>query len=195
MARYDEEHKQTTRRRIVEAAGQRFKRDGIDGSGVATLMKDAGLTNGAFYGHFGSKDDLVATTIADQLRAQRDDLRGLEPGLAGIEHYVREYLSAAHRDDPGSGCPSAALIDEIGRSSHPVRQAYSEGMEAIVDDIAARLDLEDVLTARPQIVSVFALMVGTLQLSRAIADPHVSDAILDQGTRDALALLHAATGR
>ena len=68
MARYGKEHKELSRRRIIEAAGERLKRDGIDGSGVSGLMADAGLTNGAFYNHFASKDDLVATAIADQLR-------------------------------------------------------------------------------------------------------------------------------
>jgi AcrR family transcriptional regulator len=70
VARYGQEHKQATRQRIIEAAGRRFKKDGIDGSGIATLMADAGLTNGAFYAHFTSKQDLVATVIAHQLRAQ-----------------------------------------------------------------------------------------------------------------------------
>src|SRR6266567_8173649 len=68
--RYGREHKQVTRRRIIEAAGHRFKADGINGSGVATLMSDAGLTNGAFYAHFASKDDLVATVVAEELRRQ-----------------------------------------------------------------------------------------------------------------------------
>ena len=75
MARYGKDHKQATRRRIIEAAGRRLKRDGIDGSGVATLMADAGLTNGAFYAHFDSKEDLVASTVADQLREQRETLQ------------------------------------------------------------------------------------------------------------------------
>ena len=113
MARYGKEHKEATRRRIVEAAGRRFKRDGIDGSGIATLMADAGLTNGAFYAHFDSKEDLVATTVADQLREQRESY-WQRPG-AGVEQLVREYLSVRHRDDPEHGCPSAALLDEIGR--------------------------------------------------------------------------------
>ena len=104
MARYGKEHKEATRRRIVEAAGRRFKRDGIDGSGIATLMADAGLTNGAFYAHFDSKDDLVATTVADQLREQRETY-WQQPG-AGVEQLVREYLSVRHRDDPEHGCPS-----------------------------------------------------------------------------------------
>jgi TetR/AcrR family transcriptional regulator, transcriptional repressor for nem operon len=72
VVRYGKERKQETRRRIIQTAGRRFKRDGIDGSGIATLMSDAGLTNGAFYAHFASKEDLVATTVADQLRAARE---------------------------------------------------------------------------------------------------------------------------
>ena len=62
--RYGKENKESTRRRIIESAGRRFKQDGIDGSGIATLMNDAGLTNGAFYAHFASNDDLVATAVA-----------------------------------------------------------------------------------------------------------------------------------
>jgi AcrR family transcriptional regulator len=67
IGRYAREHKHETRQRIIATAGRRLKRDGIDGSGVATLMADAGLTNGAFYAHFTFKDSLVAIAIADQL--------------------------------------------------------------------------------------------------------------------------------
>src|SRR5213592_4261418 len=115
MARYGKDHKRATRRRIIEAAGRRLKQDGIDGSGVAALMTDAGLTNGAFYAHFTSKDDLVANVVADQLAAQGAVLAALPEGRAALERFVREYLSPQHRDDPGNGCPSAALLDEIGR--------------------------------------------------------------------------------
>src|SRR5205807_7907015 len=80
VVRYGKEHKQATRRRIIETAGRRLKRDGIHGSGVATLMSDAGLTNGAFYAHFTSKDDLVAATVADQLRGQREQYSTAPPG-------------------------------------------------------------------------------------------------------------------
>src|SRR3982750_3705986 len=122
--RYGKEHKQATRRRIIEAAGRRFKRDGGDGSGVATLMADAGLTNGAFYAHFASKDDLVANVVADQLRAQAQSFRDLAPGRAGLEEFLHEYLSPQHRDNPGVGCPAAALLDEIGRCPAETRDAY-----------------------------------------------------------------------
>src|SRR6266498_1303176 len=93
LVRYGKEHKEATRRRIIETAGRRFKRDGIDGSGVATLMADAGLTNGAFYAHFDSKEDLVANVVADQLRKQCESLSELAPGRDGVEHFVRAYLS------------------------------------------------------------------------------------------------------
>jgi TetR/AcrR family transcriptional repressor of nem operon len=88
--RYGSERKQVTRRRIIEAAGRRFKIDGIDGSGIVALMADAGLTNVAFYAHLDSKDDLVAAAVADQLREQREDLSAAAPGPAGAEQFLRE---------------------------------------------------------------------------------------------------------
>ena len=195
MVRYGTEHKQATRRRIIETAGRWLKRDGIDGSGVATLMADAGLTNGAFYAHFASKDDLVATTVADQLREQRESLSAVAPGRAGVEQYVRAYLSAGHRDNPADGCPSAALLDEIGRSTDAVKRAYTDGLLAVIDDIAARLAPDDPPSARAKTLSIFALMAGTLQLSRALADKQLANDVLDQGIQNSLALLDAGQQR
>ena len=139
VARYDTEHKAQTRRRIIETAGRRFKQDGIDGSGVAALMADAGLTNGAFYAHFESKDDLVANVVADQLATQRAVLAALPEGRAALEGSCANYLSPHHRDDPGTGCPNAALLDEIGRCGDAVRDSYTKGMQSIVDVIATHL--------------------------------------------------------
>jgi AcrR family transcriptional regulator len=195
VVRYGKEHKQATRRRIIETAGRRLKRDGIDGSGIATLMADAGLTNGAFYAHFASKEDLVATAVADQLREQRTALSAQAPDRAGAEQYVRAYLSAGHRDNPGEGCPSAALLDEIGRCTDATKQAYTDGLLAVIDDIAARLAPDDPQSARVKTLSVFAMMAGTLQLSRALADRQLADEVLEQGLHNALALLGAGQQR
>jgi TetR/AcrR family transcriptional regulator, transcriptional repressor for nem operon len=189
VVRYGKEHKQVTRRRIIEAAGRRFKRDGIDGSGVATLMKDAGLTNGAFYAHFPSKDDLVANVVADQLCEQRAMFNAQAPDHGGLEQYVREYLSVQHRDSPEDGCPSAALLDEIGRGTHETKRDYTAGLLAIIDDIAARLTPDDPQSARVQTLSAFAMMIGTLQLSRALIDRQLADDILAHGIQNVLALL------
>jgi TetR/AcrR family transcriptional regulator, transcriptional repressor for nem operon len=191
VARYAKEHKEATRRRIVESAGRRFKRDGIDASGIATLMADAGLTNGAFYAHFDSKDDLIATAVADQLRAQADRLRALPPGQAGVEQFVRWYLSAEHRDSPQDGCPSAALLDEIGRAHPSAKQAFTDGLLISNDELAIRVSPEDPRSVHAQVLSAFALMVGTVQLSRAVADGQLADKILEQGVENALALLSA----
>ena len=95
--RYGKEHKESTRRRIIESAGRRFKQDGIDGSGIATLMNDAGLTNGAFYAHFASKDDLVATAVAEQLREQAASLRAFPPDHAGLEQFQQLPVDRAPR--------------------------------------------------------------------------------------------------
>ncbi|MFD5540458.1 TetR/AcrR family transcriptional regulator [Streptomyces sp. NPDC127079] len=197
--RYGKEHKQATRQRIIEAAGRRFNSEGIDGSGITALMKAAGLTNGAFYTHFASKDDLVATTVADQLHAQNANIVAhAAPGRAGLEQIVRWYLSPWHRDNRGEGCPSAALLDEIGRCAHPTKQAYTDGVLVIAEGIAARLAPDDPLSVRTVTLSTYAMMAGTLQLSRALADRRLADEVLEQGIRNTLALLsidheHAGT--
>jgi len=192
MARYGKEQKQATRRRILEAAGRRLKQDGIDGSGIATLMADAGLTVGGFYAHFESKEDLVAKAVVEQLRQQRESFSAQPPNHAGVEQIVREYLSVHHRDNPQAGCATAALLDEIGRCSDATKRAYTEGLLVVIDDIAARLAPDDPQSARVKTLSVFALMVGTLQLSRAVADRELADAVLEQGIQNALAMLLGA---
>ncbi|MCT9111188.1 TetR family transcriptional regulator [Streptomyces mirabilis] len=196
MARYGKEHKQATRQRIIETAGRRFKQDGIDGSGISTLMADAGLTNGAFYTHFESKDDLVAAAVADQLRVQYANvIEQAAPGIAGLEQIVRWYLSPQHRDSPDDGCPSAALLDEIGRCADETKQAYTDGVLAVIDGIAARLAPADPRSMHKKTLSVYAMMVGTLQLSRALADRRLSDELLEEGIRNALTLLSAQESR
>jgi AcrR family transcriptional regulator len=191
MARYSSEHKEATRRRIVETAGRRLKRDGIDGSGVATLMADAGLTNGAFYAHFESKDDLVATVLGDQLGRQASQFSELPGGRAGLEAFVAEYLSRRHRDNPDMGCPSAALLDEVGRCTAVTKKAYTAGAKAILDEICTRLAPEDPGSARGTALALFAMLVGSMQLARAVSDKKLSNAVLGEGIRSAEALIRA----
>jgi TetR/AcrR family transcriptional regulator, transcriptional repressor for nem operon len=187
--RYGKDQKQATRQRILEAAGRRFKQDGIDGAGVAAVMSDAGLTNGAFYAHFASKEDLVANVLADQLRAQRHSLDSQPSDRAGLEAFIRSYLSSQHRDQCADGCPSAALLDEIVRRPAATRQVFTDELMGMIDDIAARLDPTDVAAARTDVLTVFGLMVGTLQLARALTDRELSDQLLARGRETALKLL------
>jgi AcrR family transcriptional regulator len=196
MARYGAEHKQATRRRMIEAAGRRFKSDGIDGSGIATLVADAGLTNGAFYGHFSSKGDLVAAVVTDQLDTQVALLDSLPAG-SGLEAFIRDYLSAAHRDDPAAGCCSAALLDEIGRCDAASRQAYTTGIRSVLTAIARHLDDADDHTSRAeeQAIGLVGLLAGALQLARAVQDRELSDRVLAAAHTNALKLLAPAGNR
>jgi AcrR family transcriptional regulator len=187
--RYSKDQKQTTRQRILEAAGRRFKQDGIDGAGVATLMSDAGLTNGAFYGHFRSKEDLVANVLADQLRAQRRSFDSQPAGRAGLEAFIRSYLSPEHRDQPADGCPSAALVDEIVRRPAATKHVFTDELTRTMDDIASRLDPADVEAARTDALALFGFMLGTLQLARTLTDRDLSDRLLGRGVETALTLL------
>jgi TetR/AcrR family transcriptional regulator, transcriptional repressor for nem operon len=195
VARYGKEHKEATRQRIVETAGRRFKKDGIDGSGIATLMADAGLTNGAFYAHFESKDELVATVVGDQLSRQAADFIDLPGGRAGLEAFVQQYLSARHRDHADTGCPSAALLDEIGRCAGATKKAYTAGVKAILDEICVRLAPDDPESARGSALSLFTVLVGSVQLARALSDKRLSNAALEEGARTALALIRTGITR
>jgi TetR/AcrR family transcriptional repressor of nem operon len=188
--RYRKDQKQATRQRILEAAGRRFKQDGIDGAGVATVMSDAGLTNGAFYNHFTSKEDLVANVLADQLRAQRHSLDAEPSARAGLDAFIRSYLSPQHRDQCAEGCPSAALLDEIARRPAATRQVFTDELMRVIDDIGSRLDPTDPEAARTDALTLFGLMLGTLQLARALTDRDLSDQLLAHGVETALKLLN-----
>ena len=188
--RYSKDHKQDTRQRILEAAGRRFKQEGIDGAGVAALMSDAGLTNGAFYAHFASKEDLVANVLADQLRAQRQSFDAQPPDRQGLEAFIRSYLSPEHRDQSADGCPSAALLDEIARRPAATKQVFTDELMGVIDDIASRLKPTGPETARTDALTLFGLMLGTLQLARALTDPDLSDQLLDRGVETAIKFLN-----
>ena len=188
MTRYRPEHKEATRRRLIETAGRRFKSDGIDGSGIATLVADAGLTNGAFYGHFASKDDLIATVVAAQLTDQAAVIEAMPVGPTSVETYLRQYLSPAHRDDRAGGCPSAALLDEIGRCDEATRAAYTGGVEAMIAAVARHLDDGDPQRAKERAIGLLTLLVGSLQLARAVTNPALSQQILATAYTHALSL-------
>ncbi|WP_406034931.1 TetR/AcrR family transcriptional regulator [Nocardioides sp. NBC_00163] len=191
MARYSPEHKEATRRRMIETAGRRLKSDGIDGSGIATLVADAGLTNGAFYGHFASKEDLVASVVTQQLADQVAVVDALPAGLASVEAFLREYLSAEHRDAPAEGCPSAALLDEIGRCDATTRDAYTDGARSMIEAISRHLDEGDAQQTDERAIGIFTLLVGSLQLARAVTDAELSDRILAAAYTQAMTIAGA----
>lgn len=188
MTRYSPGHKEATRQRLIDSAGRRFKADGLDGAGIATLVADAGLTNGAFYGHFASKDDLIASVVTQQLAEQTARVASLPVGRESVEVFIGQYLSPAHRDGISDGCPSAALLDDIGRCDDGIREAYTAGARQLISEIARHLDSGDADEAQDRAISLFALLVGAMQAARAVTDLEFSDRILATARMHALAI-------
>jgi TetR/AcrR family transcriptional regulator, transcriptional repressor for nem operon len=192
LARYDKGHRDTTRRHIIDVASSQFRESGIAAVGLAGIMAEAGLTNGAFYTHFASKEDLVRAVLIDALerRGQRHK-DNLANGVA-LEAMIRDYLSPRHRDRAGAGCPTAALVAEIARHPKATRDAFTEKTSEIIGLMAAQMPECPVAERRRRAIAVYATMVGALQLARAVSDRQLSEEILENAVGSALAL---ANGR
>jgi TetR/AcrR family transcriptional repressor of nem operon len=185
--RYDKGHKDASRRRIMEVAGERFRSDGIAAAGLAGIMKDAGLTNGAFYPHFRSKAELVRESVATAMESQADQM-GKIMSAGGVEAAIAQYLSPEHRDRPANGCTLAALLPELARQPSKDRRVYAERLRLMAGNIASKLPGQ---TDDPEsrALAIYAILVGTLQLARAVEGADLSDRILAAGKDAALALV------
>jgi TetR/AcrR family transcriptional regulator, transcriptional repressor for nem operon len=195
--RFDKGHKEQTRRRIVETAARRFRKEGVEAVGIAGLMADAGLTHGGFYAHFASKEDLVRAALEEALsqgQTRRTEvLADAPPGPQALEALVRFYLRPAHRDTPERGCAAAALIAEIARHEPETRAAFTGRLGALLGQIAATLPAQKTAAEKERLaIGIFGVMLGTLQMARAVTDPAMSDKILESGIAAALTL--ARTG-
>lgn len=189
--RYDKDRKARSRRLIVEAASKRFRKNGIMTTSVATLMADAKLTHGGFYSHFRSKDALVQEALVDSFQEMRARLAEAA-SQGGVELIVRSYLHPLHRDRTERGCPVVALAGEIHRQPGKTRSAFKRELDQHLQLIQDHLPTEMTAEQRKQTAtSVFSIMVGTLQLARAVNDAAMSDAILADGTNAALSVISA----
>lgn len=184
--RYEKGRKDSTRRRIMEIAGERFRCDGIAASGLAGIMSEAGLTNGAFYPHFKSKAELVRESVAAAMDDQADQM-GEITAEGGLEAAIAAYLSPEHRDNPGTGCTLAALLPELARQPPETRSRFADQFLAAVRQMASALPSE---TDDPEGVAlgIYATLIGTLQLARAVEGTALSSRILASGADAALEL-------
>lgn len=190
--RYEKGRKETTRQKIMEVASRQFKEQGVSAAGLSSIMTNAGLTNGAFYAHFDSKNDLLRESLDsawEQLISQTETMAD----EAGLESVVRNYLSEAHRDHPGVGCPSSALLPEIGRQPEDVRKVYTDRLNAFVETVSKYLPDPGSQRSHSTARAMFGLAVGSLQLARAVNDPSLSRQILDDAVSAALTLSVSAT--
>ncbi len=182
--RYDSEHKQRTRERVLEEAAKAIRAEGPHKVAVAEVMSRAGLTHGGFYAHFASKDEFIAEAVGQMFKeAGARRLREMGEGRApaeALEAYVDFYLSRAHRDSRTSGCPLPFLAADAPRLPEAVRTRFNLGAAGLIE-VVAKL-LTEMGRPEPQDLasSVIAEAVGAVALSRAEPDPERADAILDR---------------
>ena len=184
--RYDAEHKQKTREKVLDAAAAAIRLDGPHKVGVAGIMAEAGLTHGGFYAHFESKDDLVAQAIShmfDQSAARRlQQMEGRPPGEA-LSVYIDFYLSEGHRDARTQGCALPALAADLPRLPPAAQESFSAGMRQMTAILAekicglGRADPDDLAS------SMIAELVGALGLARAEPDRARSNLMLERSKR------------
>jgi AcrR family transcriptional regulator len=186
--RYEKGHKETTRAHILDVASRQFRESGVAAVGLAGIMKAAGLTNGAFYLHFESKEDLVRAVLVDALSRREQRHRANRDAKSGLEETIRDYLSARHRDGAGGGCPTAALVAEIARHPKKTRGTFTRKMSEIMSLMAAQIGKGDLAERRRNAIAIYGMMVGALQLARAVNDKRLSEEILASTINAALAL-------
>ena len=190
------EHTAETHARILGVAGKLFRERGFDGIGVADLMKSAGLTHGAFYNHFESKDAL-ATHVSEQVLKQTtcawSEIAEAGGDRAGFEAFIATYLSKSHRDDPGSGCLIAALGGDVGRQGASVRRAFTAGLRPMIEFLTRYATGRSAAARRERALVTLATLVGTVVLARAVDDADLSEDLL-QAARVAFKLGGKAEG-
>jgi TetR/AcrR family transcriptional regulator, transcriptional repressor for nem operon len=176
--------KEITHARIVETAARAIRRSGYDGTGVADIMKEAGLTHGGFYAHFASRDAMLAEA-AD--RAGADTIAIAEhifaeaPKKQALQALMNTYLSNEHTANIESGCFLAALGSEMPRQATEVREATTRRIKEMIALIESRLSdqnqpVASKANAREEALLMVSTMVGTLLLARAVDDPELSEA-------------------
>jgi len=181
--RHSKAEKAKTHKRIVAIASKRFREEGLAGIGIADLMKEAGLTVGGFYRHFKSRDDLVAEAVGSALGFWKRQVDAAASGGPPVtyESLVDDYLSEAHRNHPGAGCPVSALAGDIARSDKRTRALVTRQIQDNIELIATLIrggNNKDKSTARSQAALAYCALVGAIGVARAVSDEQLSREIL-----------------
>jgi len=175
------DHKERNRARIVEAAAAAFRERGIGGIGIADIMRRAGLTHGAFYAYFTSKEELVAEMqrlVTANRRADVASALGERAQHEKLMAFADVYLTSRHREHPESGCMFASLGGELARAEGPARQRFDANIRAWLDQITEYAPARRAETRRQQATGAYAAMIGGMILARGVEDPHTADRIL-----------------
>jgi len=190
--RVSKEQATENRERILKAASRLMRERGISGVGVDALTEAAGMTHGSLYSQFGSKERLARQALAYAIAGKEQEL----PKKFALRDYVSEYLSAVHRDAPGSGCPFAALCCEMPRQSRGVRERFTAGLRGMVGQLSDRMSSEKKQRQRDkEALATVASLIGAVVLARAVSDHKLSDDILLATKKSLERLSPNASGR
>ncbi len=178
--RATQSRKEVTHDRIVEVAARAIRRSGYAGTGVADIMREAGLTHGGFYAHFASREALLAEAAdragAEAVRLSADIAAAAAPGQS-LQALMRAYLSKEHLEGIENGCPAAALGSEMHRQAPEVRHAATRHIKEMIDVVARQLPGWGTPGAHEQAMFVVSSMIGTMVMARAVDDPRLSKAL------------------
>ena len=168
------------REQIIAAAAKQFREKGFDGVSVADLMKEAGLTHGGFYGHFSSKEELVALASQSAIRETAQKWKKVmeESPDDPFEAFAQYYLSNRHQAHPETGCLMAALGSDLARQPRSVKEAVMEERNTVLDLFARFAPGRTKAERKKQAISFFAQLVGAMIMARSLPDRARSEEIL-----------------
>jgi TetR/AcrR family transcriptional repressor of nem operon len=180
--RVSREQAAENREKILNLAANMFRERGFDGIGIADLMKAAGLTHGGFYGHFSSKEDLMAqacTRAVDDMLQSAQTRQAEQANQDRYRVFVTNYLSMDHRNNRAEGCLMAALGAEAARQSPEVRSAFTQGAMRVLKTVMSLVQGKSTeAQAREKALLILATLVGAQVIARALDDPELSQEVL-----------------
>lgn len=184
MARVSKQEKAKTHDRIIDVAAKLFRENGIEATGIADIMKEAGLTHGGFYRHFQSKDALVVEAIGRAVSTSLEKLRSAtnkQTRTKALLEYVDLYLSDEHVLNPGKGCPLAALGSEAPHMSGEITTAFGAGTEQAISTIAQAMNNQTAAAS-----ALMSTLLGSVVLARMAKTTKHQNEVLLAGKQTAL---------
>src|SRR5580693_1572446 len=173
---YSKSDKVETHARIVSVAAKRFRELGLEGIGVADVMKEAGVTVGGFYKHFDSRDELVVEALASAFQ----DLDRWEENTDTLTKVLKAYLTEEHRDAPGTGCALGALLGDMSRASRSAKAVYTARLKRTLAYSTGLVPTNGISDRRARAIFTISAILSAINLSRAVSDPNLSRDILQQ---------------
>jgi TetR/AcrR family transcriptional repressor of nem operon len=186
--RYRPQHKLEIHQKIVKDASRRVRAEGLNGAAVSAIMKDAGLTHGGFYKHFGSKDDLLLESLREGFREIEDTLvlaAGQSPPGEAWKAIVRTYLSLELCEHPERGCPLAALSPELARADKRIKPQIVAELVNYKSRMLPFMPGQRAADKERAFFAIFSTMIGAVEIARMLPDRAMREKAL-AGTRDFL---------